>query len=158
MYHHYLTFWHWSGVTPYTSSCEFARSCVFDKQLAGLLSLRPSFRRNWASLIPKLRLLFCRVPWGIITRSPWSSRPDYLCWFTVRIPYNWSLEAFLGRLFARISQPEGRDLVYLRNSILKSVSRIYLRNNSQNKQHKSNNVLLLVSSVTPSHCMEVTEY
>ena len=33
----YLTFWHWSGVTPYTSSCEFAGSCVFDKQLPGIL-------------------------------------------------------------------------------------------------------------------------
>ena len=27
-----LTFSHWSGVTPYTSSYEFAGSCVFDKQ------------------------------------------------------------------------------------------------------------------------------
>jgi hypothetical protein len=32
-----LTFWHWSGVTPYTSSCEFAGSCVFDKQLPEIL-------------------------------------------------------------------------------------------------------------------------
>ena len=37
----YLTFWHWSGVTPYTSSCEFAGSCVFGKQLPEILSLRP---------------------------------------------------------------------------------------------------------------------
>ena len=40
-HHRYLTFWHWSGVTPYTSSCEFAGSCVFGKQLPGILSLRP---------------------------------------------------------------------------------------------------------------------
>ena len=33
----WLTFWHWSSVTPYTSSCEFAGSCVFDKQLPGRL-------------------------------------------------------------------------------------------------------------------------
>ena len=33
----WLTFWHWSSVTPYTSSCEFAGSCVFDKQLPGIL-------------------------------------------------------------------------------------------------------------------------
>jgi hypothetical protein len=38
----YLTFWHWSGVTPYTSSYEFAGSCVFDKQSPGHHSLRPS--------------------------------------------------------------------------------------------------------------------
>ncbi len=41
MHHPYLTFWHWSGVTPYTSSCEFAGSCVFGKQSVGNLSLRP---------------------------------------------------------------------------------------------------------------------
>ena len=40
---HCLTFWHWSSVTPYTSSYEFAGSCVFDKQLPGRLSLRPRF-------------------------------------------------------------------------------------------------------------------
>lgn len=39
----YLTFRHRSGVTPYTSSCEFAGSCVFDKQSAGNLSLRPHY-------------------------------------------------------------------------------------------------------------------
>ena len=27
-----LTFQHWAGVRPYTSSIEFAESCVFDKQ------------------------------------------------------------------------------------------------------------------------------
>jgi hypothetical protein len=32
-----LTFWHWSSVTPYTSSYEFAGSCVFDKQLPEIL-------------------------------------------------------------------------------------------------------------------------
>jgi hypothetical protein len=56
----YLTFQHRSGVTPYTSSCEFAGSCVFDKQSAGNLSLRPLLLG--AGLIPKLRPLVCRVP------------------------------------------------------------------------------------------------
>ena len=37
----YLTFRHWSGITPYTSSYEFAGSCVFGKQSAGNNSLRP---------------------------------------------------------------------------------------------------------------------
>lgn len=27
-----LTFWHWAGVSTYTSSCEFAGTCVLDKQ------------------------------------------------------------------------------------------------------------------------------
>ena len=30
-----LTFQHRAGVTPYTSSCDLAESCVFDKQLPG---------------------------------------------------------------------------------------------------------------------------
>ena len=40
-YRPWLTFWHWSGVTSYTSTFVFAGSCVFGKQLAGVLSLRP---------------------------------------------------------------------------------------------------------------------
>ena len=43
----WLTFRHWSGVTPYTSSYEFAGSCVFGKQLPGKLSLRPSHSKVW---------------------------------------------------------------------------------------------------------------
>ena len=51
-YHHpYLTFWHWSGVTPYTSSYEFAWSCVFGKQLPGNLSLRPLVRSTSKSKV-----------------------------------------------------------------------------------------------------------
>jgi len=37
------------------------------------------------SLIPKLRLIFCRVPWRTFTRSPSSSRRYHLCRFAVRI-------------------------------------------------------------------------
>ena len=88
-HHRYLTFRHWSGITPYTSSYEFAGSCVFGKQLPGILSLRPALELPLVlgSLIPKLRLLFCRVPWRPLTRSPWSSRPDHLCRFAVRFPF-----------------------------------------------------------------------
>ncbi len=35
-----LTFQHWSGVSPYTSPCGFAETCVFGKQSLGKLSLR----------------------------------------------------------------------------------------------------------------------
>ena len=40
-----VTFWHWAGITPYTSSYEFAQSCVFGKQ-------SPEFFR--CGLLPKL--------------------------------------------------------------------------------------------------------
>ena len=41
-----VTFWHWAGVSPYTSSYDLARTCVFDKQLHELFScgLRESIK------------------------------------------------------------------------------------------------------------------
>ncbi len=36
-----LTFRHWPGVSPYTSSYEFAETCVFDKQSPGVFSCAP---------------------------------------------------------------------------------------------------------------------
>src|SRR6476619_1395295 len=56
-----LTFQHRAGVSPYTSSCDFARTCVFSKQsLLGGLRGRPELReqvpsRQAAPLLPKLR-------------------------------------------------------------------------------------------------------
>jgi hypothetical protein len=48
-----------------------------------------------AGLIPKVRPLFCRVPWGTFTRSPWATRPAHLCRFSVRVIVCWCLGAFL---------------------------------------------------------------
>ena len=36
-----LTFQHWAGVSPYTSTFVLAETCVFGKQLLGLLSCGP---------------------------------------------------------------------------------------------------------------------
>ena len=77
-----LTFWHWSGVSPYTSSCELAGTCVFGKQSPGifncaLICIRESLLRTYGQL-------FCRVPSRRITRSPWATRPAHLCRFVVR--------------------------------------------------------------------------
>jgi len=33
----HLTFQHWAGVSPYTSSCDLAETCVFGKQSPGLI-------------------------------------------------------------------------------------------------------------------------
>lgn len=45
----HLTFRHWAGFSPYTSSFEFAQTCVFDKQSIRSLYLRPlSCDRGWA--------------------------------------------------------------------------------------------------------------
>ena len=37
-----LTFQHWAGVSPYTSSFELARTCVFDKQSHGFFRCGPA--------------------------------------------------------------------------------------------------------------------
>jgi hypothetical protein len=56
-----LTFQHRAGVSPYTSYCNFARTCVFGKQslepgLCGLPALRRKTpTRQRAPLLPKLR-------------------------------------------------------------------------------------------------------
>jgi hypothetical protein len=36
-----LTFQHWSGVSPYTSPCGFAETCVFGKQSLGIFCCGP---------------------------------------------------------------------------------------------------------------------
>ena len=52
-----LTFRHRAGVTPYTSPCGFAESCVFDKQLpgpfhCGLHLCRHPFSRSYGVNMP----------------------------------------------------------------------------------------------------------
>ena len=120
----HLTFWHWSSVTPYTSSYEFAGSCVFGKQSPGILSLRPHLRV--AGLIPKVRPLFCRVPWSTLTRSPCSTRADHLCRFAVRSYAQLSLEDFLGRLFADILRGKSPGVLHVPDGRIKSDARIFL--------------------------------
>ena len=50
--HPSLTFQHWAGVSPYTSSFDFAETCVFAKQLPGPIHCGSI---SGASLFPKLR-------------------------------------------------------------------------------------------------------
>jgi hypothetical protein len=58
-----LTFRHWAGVSLYTSSCDFAQTCVFGKQsiepfFCGLFKLQQAscFHPTEAILLPKLRI------------------------------------------------------------------------------------------------------
>ena len=37
-----LTFWHWAGISPYTSACALAETCVFVKQLLGVFRCGPT--------------------------------------------------------------------------------------------------------------------
>ena len=51
-----LTFQHRAGVRPYTSSCDFAESCVFGKQSLPPILCHPCMvAHTRVSLIPKLR-------------------------------------------------------------------------------------------------------
>jgi hypothetical protein len=56
-----LTFRHWAGVSPYTSACALAGTCVFVKQSPGPVLCGPlplgghAASRSGAPLIPKLR-------------------------------------------------------------------------------------------------------
>ena len=56
-----MTFRHRAGVSPYTSSFDFAETCVFGKQSVGPIHCGPlglqayAFHLTGASLLPKLR-------------------------------------------------------------------------------------------------------
>ena len=56
----HLTFRHWAGVSPYTSACAFAETCVFGKQSAEPFHCNPYFRTGDPS--PEVTDPFCLVP------------------------------------------------------------------------------------------------
>ena len=78
-----LTFRHWAGVSPYTSSCEFAETCDFGKQSAGpfhcgpgqlhkFLFHRPgrSFSRSYGSILPSSLTRVLPITLVFSTRPP----------------------------------------------------------------------------------------
>ncbi len=85
-----LTFQHRAGVTPYTSSYEFAECCVFNKQsqppgLCGphpLLGASPITNKGVPS--PEVTVPFCLVPSPEFSQAPQYSLPVHLCRFAVR--------------------------------------------------------------------------
>ncbi len=64
-----FTFPHWSHVTPYTSSCDLAESCVFDKQSVESLycdriaaaPLLPKIQGNFAEFLREISLTRLRI-------------------------------------------------------------------------------------------------
>ena len=107
-----------------------------------------------AGLIPKLRPLFCRVPWGAITRSPWSSRPDYLYRFYGTVLYILSLEVFLGSVLLFVYKTRGLISCLLIESMCPDFPKALF----SRQQSKSNNTQKVQHSVTPSHIYKVMEY
>ena len=98
-----LTFRHWAGVSLYTSSCDFAQTCVFDKQLigpflCGLFDLRRvcafslprrSLSRSYGSNLPNSLTKVLPFPLVFSTHLPVS-----VCGTVTQV----SLEVFLGGL------------------------------------------------------------
>src|SRR6476661_6578398 len=63
-----LTFRHWAGISPYTSACAFAETCVFGKQSPGPLLCNPlTLRAAWTlhatrgQPSPEVTVVSCRV-------------------------------------------------------------------------------------------------
>jgi len=78
-----LTFRHWAGVSPYTSSCELAETCVFVKQSVGPFhcgrvqppvctfdQARRSFFRSYGSILPSSLTRVLPSAWVCSTRLP----------------------------------------------------------------------------------------
>ena len=99
-----MTYWHRAGVSPYTSSCDLAETCVFSKQsprpfLCGLLQLpeqvrsptrRHSFSRSYGAILPSSLT-------GVLSRTlGFSPRlPVSVCGTDTRETH---IEVFLGSL------------------------------------------------------------
>ena len=78
-----LTFRHWAGVSPYTSSFEFAETCVFVKQSAGPFHCGPrwlhvytfhlqgrSLSRSYGSILPSSLTRVLPIALVFSTRLP----------------------------------------------------------------------------------------
>ena len=90
-----VIFWHWAGITPYTSTYVFAESCVFGKQSPGLVSCgQPPELGDWQVLSRSYDRCFAEflkhsypVHLGVLT-------PAHECSIAVRF-HLFSLVAFL---------------------------------------------------------------
>jgi len=88
-----LTYRHRAGVRLYTSSCELAESCVFDKQsLEPILCGSPL---RGSTPCTEGTGSFCRVPSRGFSRTPSDTRLAHLCRIAVR-----AARFVLARLFA----------------------------------------------------------
>ena len=73
---HHLTFRHRAGVTPYTSSYEFAECCVFNKQSQppGIFNFLPLIQRvksrTKSTPSPEVTVSFCLVPSPEFSQAP----------------------------------------------------------------------------------------
>jgi hypothetical protein len=126
----HLTFRHWAGVSPYTSSYEFAETCVFVKQSVGPFLCGPgqlhkylfhwpgrSFSRSYGSILPSSLTRVLPIALVFSTRLPVSVCGTGTTASTLR---GFSRQYGLNHFW-----PYG-----LRIQLLRLLSRIYLRGSS----------------------------
>ena len=103
-----LTFRHRASVAPYTSSYEFAESCVFGKQSPEPVHCgSPELITPGSTPSPEVTGPTCRVPWRGFSRAPECSctrPPVSVCGTGSR---RLCLEAFLGSLASGGCHPYG---------------------------------------------------
>ena len=146
-----LTFQHWSGVSPYTSPCGFAETCVFGKQSLGKLSLRPVLRR--ARHIANVRLAF--LPSSLTKVLPFTlgSSPSPPVSVLVRLQTHEPKKFFLAPCFSsfiRTNPDVQKHLGRMPSGFAYPTPSMPLR--------KSNNARRILECVTPSNVFIVSEY
>ncbi len=77
-----LIYWHWAGVSPYTSAFALAGTCVFDKQSLGGICCGPIIHRagHLANLRPAVLPSSLRIVLSIA--FVYSTRPPVLVYST----------------------------------------------------------------------------
>ncbi len=155
-----LTFRHWAGVSPYTSSCEFAETCVFVKQSAGPFHCGPdqlqvytfhrpgrSFSRSYGSILPSSLTRVLPIALVFSTRLPVS-----VCGTGTRVS---TLRGFSRQLGLNHFRPYGHRIQPLRLP-----SRIFLRGSSPYEFSTGTSITRLAyPSVSPHHStLVVQEY
>ena len=161
-----LTFQHWSGVSPYTSPCGFAETCVFGKQSVGILSLRPTSceaGKAYCELTPSFFAEFLNegspVHLGLLDQSTCVGlQYGYRC--TNLRSFSWH-PAFLPpmpnttiRIHSRIRNPVFRAVA----SPLRVAFPGFTKGTSLWKGRESNNARRILECVTPSNASVVQEY
>ena len=83
-----LNYWHWAGVSPYTSSFDLAGTCVFVKQSLSVFCCNPVFLRGRTSPISYVQL---SLPSSLRIVLPiafvYSTRPPVSVYGTVKIVF-----------------------------------------------------------------------
>ena len=157
-----LTFWHRTGISPYTSPYGFAGTCVFGKQSPGILSLRPpkflltqkfwrqSLLRTYARFFAEFLNEESPVPLRLLASST-----CFGLWYGSNF---FKLRSFSWK--ALHSNQQSKTLFFLDRRILplKASSRIYQTGNSWYQEHQTTKTLELFSFVTPSQKIGGPEY